>query len=442
MVTKQDIERALEQGERENALFRDKSALAGPAAPVGRGEKAGELARAIAGGLKKGYAPPFVFVYGRTGSGKTTVAEFACSLLPVSYRVVNLRRARTAYGCASLILAALGGRPGSGQTIESMIEGMYWRLLGLAAKKPLALVLDEFDALFTDRRGGASDFCYRLLDVQARLKEDGCLVCVVAISNSVAAAEELDDRVRSRIAGAPEVFFDAYSKEEIVAILQDRAARALGNAADGVIEYIAEKSSQEHGDARRAIGLLGAAAEIAGACGAHAVRKVHVDAADKRLRKERVQTALERMSYHAKVACGGLARIAYLAPELGWYPTSVLYRQYCACLQKDVRPLGYRRVSELLMELENLGLAASRAGSRGRRGYGREYRLAMPPQVVGESCFPGFWGALEKEKESRLALISMYESQARDASLADEERARWRVSEGRARGWWKEFVGL
>ncbi|MEM3160685.1 MAG: hypothetical protein QXJ74_07870 [Nitrososphaera sp.] len=131
-----------------------------------------------------------------------------------------------------------------------------------------------------------------------------------------------------------------------------------------------------------------------------------------------------------------------MAPEPGWYPTSVLYRQYCACLQKDVRPLGYRRVSELLAELENLGLAASRAGSKGRRGYGREYRLAVPPQVVGTCCFPVFWEQLEKEKEGRLGMISEYEFQAKDASLSEEERSRWRASAGHARRWWKEFVGL
>lgn len=103
------------------------------------------------------------------------------------------------------------------------------------------------------------------------------------------------------------------------------------------------------------------------------------------------------------------------APELGWYPTSILYKQYCACLREGIKPLGYRRVAELLVELENLGLAASRAGSKGRRGYGRDYRLAQ---------------------------ISMYESQASDASLSEEERAKWPESAGRARQWLKEFVGL
>ena len=54
---------------------------------------------------------PFVSVYGRSGSGKFTVVKFVCENLDdenISYVFVNLRKARTVFGCANLILSELG----------------------------------------------------------------------------------------------------------------------------------------------------------------------------------------------------------------------------------------------------------------------------------------------------------------------------------------------
>lgn len=160
MVTKEDIERAIVQGEQENALFADKSRLDGfvrQGTPVSREPKVGELAKAIAGGLKKGYAPPLVFVYGRTGSGKSTVVKFVCEHLPLAYKIVNLRQARSVFGCASLILEELGGEPvKSPHDTEMAVDRMAQAIEALYAGGMLVLVLDEFDVLLQDRRG--SDF--------------------------------------------------------------------------------------------------------------------------------------------------------------------------------------------------------------------------------------------------------------------------------------------
>ena len=60
-------------------------------------------------------------------------------------------------------------------------------------------------------------------------------------------------------------------------------------------------SSQEHGDARRAIDLLRTAGEIAGKRG-EKIRKMHIDAAVARLQKDRVSTTLSSASYHLKLS--------------------------------------------------------------------------------------------------------------------------------------------
>lgn len=281
MVEIQDIERAVAEAKKENSLFANKAVLdafVGAGRLAGREGKTGELVRALVGGLEQKYVPPFVFVYGRTGSGKSSIVKFVCDSLPVSYRIVNLRRAQTVFGCAGLILLELGVQHKSGQGIAMMLEKIEEAVEAAAdGKKLFVLVLDEFDALFYDTRGRPSDLLYRLLTAQERLRERGRLVTIVVISNSVAAVGEMDDRVRSRMGSAPEIFFNAYSKEDVVTMLEERARAALaeGAADRQVIEYCAEQCSKEHGDARRAIDFLRAAAEIAGAKGERKITKEH-----------------------------------------------------------------------------------------------------------------------------------------------------------------------
>jgi len=111
-VDKQDLKRIFCEVEKENLLFAKKTSLDNltlPSKIIGREMKAKELIRFLLG-YKQGLVVPFVSVYGRSGSGKSTVVKFVCENLDedVSYAFVNLRKARTVFGCANLILAELG----------------------------------------------------------------------------------------------------------------------------------------------------------------------------------------------------------------------------------------------------------------------------------------------------------------------------------------------
>lgn len=375
--------------EKENLLFAASPNAAGKI--VGREDKARELVRALAGGYKRGRAHPFVFVYGRTGSGKSAMVKLVCESLGLPHRLVNLRNARTVFGCASLILSELGAGEakawhGTGMLVE-MIAGAIERQ---PDGRPFVLVLDEFDVLMSDRRGRPSDFVYRLLMVQERLREKGRLMTIVAISNNVTAADELDDRVRSRVGSSPEILFDSYPRGEILAILKERAAGMFDRQPDpGALEHCAELCSENHGDVRRAIDLMGLAGEIAGAGNGQTVTKDHIEMAAKRLQKDRVVDVMSSASCQLKAVCAAMVRLTYAGEEASWHSTSTLYQEYCRdLLDKRARPVSYRRVSELLTELENTGLVVSRKTSLGRYGYGRLYRLAVHPEVAGRCCYP------------------------------------------------------
>lgn len=55
----------------------------------------------------------------------------------------------------------------------------------------------------------------------------------------------------------------------------------------------------------------------------------------------------------------------------------------------------------MLVELENSGLIKSRTVSRGRYGYGREYRLEMPLEIVGPATSKDWWNKILAEKQGK-----------------------------------------
>jgi archaeal cell division control protein 6 len=411
-MDRSDLTRITAEVEKENLVFANKALLDSlilPSKIVGREKKAKELVRFLLG-YKQGLVVPFVSIFGRSGSGKSTVVKFVCENLDdedISHAFINLRKAKTVFGCANLILAELGepslksaqGMNLAIEKISNAIELLLRRKKNKSNKQLFVLVLDEFDVLFYDKRGKPSDFIYKLLVMEEKLREKGYLICIISISNNVIADYEIDDRVKSRI-GTSEVFFEPYTRQDVLAILKDRAAKAFSQPIDSIVlQYCADQSSDEHGDARRAIDLLRVAAEIAGRRG-EKISKKHVDAALEKLQKDRVRIMLSSAPYHLKLAAAAIARISYLTEET-WHSTSTLYDQYRHITAKETNPLTYRRISELLTELENMGLVISHTSSKGRQGYGTQYKLVVPPEVIGKVCSASddWWNNIVERKK-------------------------------------------
>ena len=75
-----------------------------------------------------------------------------------------------------------------------------------------------------------------------------------------------------------------------------------------------------------------------------------------------------------------------------------MYNQYRLIVSREHEPLTYRRIAELLTELENMGLVISHTSSKGRHGYGTQYKLVVPPEAIGKVCFPDWWSDLVQRK--------------------------------------------
>ena len=126
------------------------------------------------------------------------------------------------------------------------------------------------------------------------------------------------------------------------------------------------------------------------------IKKDDVEKAQKIIQKDRVDEIVTNAPYHMRCVVGAIVSLA-IVKEQSWSATSNIFKKYTEIVSKD-NQLKYRRVSDLLVELENTGILVSRAYSRGRGGYGKEYKLRVDPGIVGPSVSEEFYDSQVKRR--------------------------------------------
>lgn len=389
-----ELDRIISKVQKEKKVFVKKSALDTSNQPekiVSRVNEVEKIVRYISD-YEQQQTVPLVSIYGRSGTGKSTLVRYVCNYFPeIKLCFVNLRKAKTVFGTINLILneldqPSLASAQGMNLGMEKIREAIL-TITTLEKKKLFVLALDEFDVIFYDKRGNPSDFVYKLVEMQAELKSKGCLAMIFTVSNNVLSDYDLDDRIRSRI-GNSEIFFKPYTKEETLKILQQRSEEAFGKKIDEkVLEECAKISFLEHGDARRAVDLLRVSAEIAAKEKKDLLVK-HVKDASKQIQKDRVEEVISSLSHHSKLICLVLASKTFGLDKMQ-HSTMSIFEKYKEYVQSE--PVSYRRFSELLKDLENTGLIISDTRSNGQKGYRSEFQLVVDPRIVGEMINKEWW---------------------------------------------------
>ena len=389
-----ELDRIISKVQKEKKVFVKKSALDTSNQPekiVSRVNEVEKIVRYISD-YEQQQTVPLVSIYGRSGTGKSTLVRYVCNYFPeIKLCFVNLRKAKTVFGTINLILneldqPSLASAQGMSLGMEKIRESIL-TITTLEKKKLFVLALDEFDVIFYDKRGNPSDFVYKLVEMQAELKSKGCLAMIFTVSNNVLSDYDLDDRIRSRI-GNSEIFFKPYTKEETLKILQQRSEEAFGKKIDEkVLEECAKISFLEHGDARRAVDLLRVSAEIAAKEKKDLLVK-HVKDASKQIQKDRVEEVISSLSHHSKLICLVLASKTFGLDKMQ-HSTMSIFEKYKEYVQSE--PVSYRRFSELLKDLENTGLIISDTRSNGQKGYRSEFQLVVDPRIVGEMINKEWW---------------------------------------------------
>ncbi|MEM4035566.1 MAG: orc1/cdc6 family replication initiation protein [Fervidicoccaceae archaeon] len=366
-VVDEIFERAL-----ASRIFKDRDKLSPDYVPSRlpfREEQISKLASILAQALR-GYKPNNVLVYGLTGTGKTAVVRYVLSKLgekanelrvPLMTVYVNCRQKDTEYRVLAEVLEALGVPvPFTGLSVAELYKRLARQLDRSGSR--LIVSLDEVD--YVVKRHG-DDLLYRLLRLNSELSEPS--ISLIGITNDLNFVEELDPRVKSSL-GEEELVFPPYDAQQLKSILEERAGLAFreGVLGEGVIGLCAALAAREHGDARKALDLLRVAGEIAEREGAQRVEVRHVEAARNQLERDKIHEVVSTLPLHAKLIL--LAALS-IAEAKGRATTGEVYAKYLELAARvGIESVTQRRATDILSELDMLGIVTARVISRGRYG--------------------------------------------------------------------------
>jgi cell division control protein 6 len=323
-----------------------------------------------------------IFIYGKTGTGKTAVTKYVLSHLetkakeygaPVKFCYVNCRMTGSEYR----IFANLGQNLGMAIPFTGLSVGEVFDRFrnGLDASQTIFIVaLDEVDALIKDRGDG---LLYELTRINETLHKSK--VSIIGISNDLRLKEFLDPRVFSSLS-EEEMVFRPYDASELRNILLERSKLSFNDGAlsEAALNICSALAAAEHGDARRALDLLRVAGEVAERQGAKVVMEEHVREAEKHIEHDRVVEALKNLTLHSK-----LALLSVYLLNKSSATTGEIYDVYNElCGEFGTGLLTQRRLGTLVNELDALGLLNAKVVSMGRYGRTKKIRLEISRTLV------------------------------------------------------------
>ncbi len=351
-----------------------------------RDEQIQQLANILAPALR-GEKPSNVFVYGKTGTGKTLTVRYTANQLlgiaqqkrlPVKIIYLNCKLkklADTEYRLVAQLLREYGKNiPPTGLPTDEVYH-LFFNTIE-KEKHTLVLILDEVDQLV----GKAGDeLLYNLTRINSELKN--AQITLVGISNDLVFTDVLDPRVKSSLS-EEELIFPPYNAVQIQSILQQRASLAFHPSAleEGLVEKCAAFAAREHGDARRALELLRVAGELAERQNETKVMISHLDNAEEKIERDRVLDVVATQPKQFQVTLFSI--LDACAQKQGVYTGEIysLYERYCS--EAGLRPLTQRRISDIVAELDMLGIINAKVVSKGRYGRTREIHIGVNDGIV------------------------------------------------------------
>lgn len=323
-----------------------------------------------------------IFIYGKTGTGKTAVTKYVLSHLEskakeygaqVKFCYINCRITGSEYR----VFASLSQSVGLSIPFTGLSSGEVFDRFrsGLDQSRIIfIIILDEVDALIKERGDG---FMYELTRINETLSNSK--VAIIGISNDLRLKEFLDPRVFSSLS-EEELVFRPYDAGELRNILLERSKLSFqdGVLSDSALSICSALAAAEHGDARRALDLLRVAGEVAERLGAKTITEEHVRQAEKHIEHNRVIEALNNLTLHSKLVLLSVYHLNRSSATTG--EIYDIYNELCGELGAGL--LTQRRLGTLVNELDSMGLVNAKVVSMGRYGRTKKIRLEISRGLI------------------------------------------------------------
>ncbi|WP_336135350.1 orc1/cdc6 family replication initiation protein [Natronomonas amylolytica] len=374
---------------RDTEIFRDEDMLREDYQPesITAREEELEAYKTALQPVVNGAQPRNIFLYGKTGVGKTAVSRYLLTRLQqdtaqyddVDLSVVwlNCTNLSSSYQVAVNLVNELREPDEqistTGYPQQRVFDILYEELESIGGT--ILLVFDEIDHIGSD-----DEILYELPRARSNGYLESVKPGVIGISNDFGFRDELSPKVKDTLC-EEEIHFPPYQAPELEAILQRRVDGALyDNAtAAGVISLCAALSAQDTGSARQALNLLYKAGELARAAGESTIIESHVHEARDALEQSQIEHGMRELTRH-----GHLALVATLDLALqDATPARVrdIYPRYRTIAEhSDADPLVRRRMHDHLADLSMLGILDRWARNEGRAGgqyYEYEFKVDL-----------------------------------------------------------------
>lgn len=374
-------------------VFKNKEVLSSSFVPEDIVHRNGEIET-----LSRIMAPSLLFermsnmlVYGFSGTGKSLVTRYVgkklsaiaeeknVNVLPI-YMNCRLENNNTEYRLISNLCAVFNiNVPESGLSVNSL----YKRLVKIvdAENKYLILILDEIEKLIQHAGDGV---LYSLLRLNESLKH--AKISIIGISNNIDLKSSMDQRVRSSL-NPVELIFKPYNAEQIFDILLSRSTDAFYEnvVSEGVLRKCAAIVAQEHGDIRKALDLLKVAGETTQQLGRSTLTEEDLDNAADSLEQNITEGMIKSMTKQSKCVLLSIISVAR-NKRMGKVYSGEVYDSYLKFTDKfGLKKLTFRRVSDLIADMDYNSLVMSRVKSHGRYGRTRELNIAFSPAIINKA---------------------------------------------------------
>ncbi len=376
-------------------IFKDRDAISQHYFPKElpfREKQIEEITKILAPSLKS-KKPDNLFLYGKVGTGKTTVTlhvikqleEFAeKNQAKVSCNYINCRNHNSKY---KVLIKAVKKFYPKDNFIGYSAGFIQEKLIEYCSKgSQIILILDEIDKV-----KDVDELVYSLSRSNDEIEKGG--ISIIGISNNLIFKEKLDARTKSSLC-EKEMVFPPYNAEELRAILNARVELAFfpEAVAESAVNLASAIAAQESGDARTAVMLLMRAGEIAEKDSKKKVTDLEVQKAKKKVEEDiifnMVSTLPEQQQLVLKaiavlsMSTKGIKKITGKEEQGVLYSGEVYekYKQLALNLKETI--VSSRWYRQYINELETYGLILTSASGPGIKGQTKLIKLGFDPEKI------------------------------------------------------------
>ncbi len=349
------------------------------------------IEKSIAPSLK-GQRGRNLFIYGKTGSGKTSCVKYVIDEiknipnLKVAISYVNCRMYNSRFKVINKVVSEyLPTYAKRGYGITDLYEKMTRWIE--EDGKIFIIALDELDMV-----KDLDDLIYTLTRINTELKAGG--VSLIGISNKISFKESLDPRSISSL-NETELVFSPYYSDELYAILKDRADAGFKEnvISDDILRFIAASAAKEGGDARFSLKILTKAAELSEEKKLEKITSEEVEHAIKLAEEDIVYDLILTLPEHLKLV---LYSISILTLSGGSYKplntgsekyllSGEVYSRYKSIAESiHKEPKTERWYRKYINELKMQGLIISYDSGKGIRGHTRIIKIMYPAKKISD----------------------------------------------------------